>query len=71
MTDALSISLLSCIILSVWLRQTSGMVLFVVHVVSVRIRMITLPQKSFTSTYYGSISCPIIIVEPNMDKEGL
>jgi hypothetical protein len=55
-TDALTSSLMAvCILLSVWLRQTSGIVLCLVHVVSVKIRRITLPQKSFTATYFGSV----------------
>ena len=51
MTDDVPSSLMACIIFSMWLRQTSGrMVLCLVHVVTVRIRRITLPQEPFTST---------------------
>jgi hypothetical protein len=68
---ALEISLKACILFSIWLRQTSGMVLCVVHAVFVRMRRITLPQRPFTSTCFGSVSCPAIIVGPSMKKEGL
>jgi hypothetical protein len=68
MTDALTISLMACIILSVWLRQTSEMVLCLVHIVSVRLRRITLPQISFTATCFGPVSCPAIIVGPSTEK---
>jgi hypothetical protein len=71
MMDALTSSLMACILLSVWLRQTSKMVLCLVHVVSVRIRRITLPQISFTTTCFGPVSCPAIIVGPSIKKEGL
>ena len=72
MTDAVPSSLLACIIFSTWLRQTGGRtVSFVVHVVSVRIRRITLPQKPFTSTCLRTVSCPAIIVGPSTEKEGL
>jgi hypothetical protein len=53
-----------------WLRQTSGMVLCVVHVVFVEMRRITLPQRPFTSTYSGLASCLAIIVGPSMGREG-
>jgi hypothetical protein len=62
---------MACNILSVWLKQTSGTVLFVVHVLSARIIRITLPQKSFTPTCFGLVSCPAIFVGPSMEKEGL
>ena len=71
-TDAVPTLLMACIIFSVWLRKTSRrMVLFLVHVVSARIRMITLPQKPFTSTCCSPVSCPVIIVGPSTEKEGL
>jgi hypothetical protein len=54
-----------------WLRKTHGMVLCVVHAVSVRMRRITLPQESFTPTYFGPVSSLAIIVGPSMEKEGL
>jgi hypothetical protein len=44
------------------------MVLLSVHVVSVRIRRITLPQGPFTSTYFNTVSCPTIIVGPSTEK---
>jgi hypothetical protein len=46
-------------------------VLCLVHVVSVRIRRITLPQISFIATFLGPVSCPTIIVGPSTEKEGL
>ena len=47
MTDAIPTSLVACIIFSTCLGQTSGqMVLFVVHVVPVRTRWITLTSKT-------------------------
>jgi hypothetical protein len=69
--DALEISLKACILFSMWLRQTSGTVLCVVHAVFVGMSKITLPQRPFTSTYSGSVSCPAIIIGPSMEKEGL
>jgi hypothetical protein len=69
--DALEISLKACILFSMWLRQTSGMVLCVVHAVFVKMKRITLPQRPFTSTYSDSVSCPAIIVGPSMGREGL
>jgi hypothetical protein len=42
-TDSLASLLRACRVSSVWLMQTSGMVLLSVHVVSVRIKRITLP----------------------------
>jgi hypothetical protein len=51
--------------------KTNGMVLCVVHVLSVRIRMITLPRTPFTPTSFGPVSCLAIIVGPNTEKERL
>jgi hypothetical protein len=70
-TDALSSSLKVFIILAMWLVQTFGMVICVVHVLTVRIRRNTLPGKSFTPTCFGKVSCLAIIVGPSMEKEGL
>jgi hypothetical protein len=47
------------------------MVSFIVHVVPVGIRRITLPQRPFTSTCLRMVSCPAIIVGPSTEKEGL
>jgi hypothetical protein len=69
--DALEILLKAYILFSMWLRQTSRMVLYVVHAVFVGMRRITLPQRPFTSTCSGSVSCPTIIVGPRIEKEGL
>jgi hypothetical protein len=44
------------------------MVLCVIHAVFVGMRRIMLPQRSFTSTYSGLVSCPAIIVGPSMKK---
>jgi hypothetical protein len=46
-------------------------VLFSIHVMSVRIRRITLPQEPFTSTCFSTVLCQAIIVGPSMKKEGL
>jgi hypothetical protein len=47
------------------------MVLYLVHVVSGRIRGMTLPQVSFTATCFGLVLCPAIIIELSMKKKGL
>jgi hypothetical protein len=47
------------------------MVLLSVHVVSVRIKRITLPQELFTSTCFSTVSCPATIVGLSTEKEGL
>jgi hypothetical protein len=47
------------------------MVLMSVHVVCIRIRRITLPQKPFTSTCFSMVSCPSTIVGLSTEKEGL
>jgi hypothetical protein len=60
---------MACIILSLWLRQTNEMVLYLVLVVSVRIRRITPTQISFAATCFGPVSCPAIIVGPSMEKK--
>ena len=70
MTDALPSSLMASIVFCVRLRQTSGMVLCVVHVVSVRMIGITLAQKSFTSTCLSPVSCPAITVGQSTEKGG-
>src|SRR3990170_3504733 len=70
-TDAPPNTLRACIIFSMWLRQTVRMVLCIVHVLSVGIRRITLPQKPFTSTYLRRVSCHTIMFGPSMEKEGL
>ena len=46
-------------------------VLLSVHVLSVRIRRVTLPQEMFTCICFGTVSCQAIIVGPSMEKEGL
>jgi hypothetical protein len=46
-------------------------VLYSVRVVTVRIRRITQTQKSFTSTCFGMVSCPAIIVGPSTERGGL
>ena len=46
-------------------------VLLSVHVLTVRIRRVTLPQEKFTCTCFGTVSCQAIIVGPSMEKEGL
>ena len=66
--EVLASSLMACMISSVWLMRTSGMILYSVHVVSVRIRRITLTKKSFTATCFGPVSCPAIIVEPSTER---
>jgi len=62
---------MACIVFSMWLRQTSRMVLFFVHVINARIRGITLPQEPYTPTCCEKASCPIIFVGPSTEKEGL
>jgi hypothetical protein len=69
--DALPSTLKAFIILAMCLGQTFIMVLYVVHVLTVRTRRNTLPGKSFTPTCFGKVSCPAIIVRPSMEKEGL
>jgi hypothetical protein len=64
-------SLMACILLLVWLRQTSRIVLYLVHVMFARIRRITLPQISFTATCLGPVSCPAIITGPSTEKDGV
>ena len=54
-----------------WLRQTSEIILCVVHVVNVGTRRITLTKKPFTATCFGTVSCPAIMVGPSTEKEGL
>jgi hypothetical protein len=70
-TNTLASSLKACILFSMRMRQTSEMVLCVVHAVFVGMRRITLPQGSFTPTCFGLVSCPAIIVGPSTEKEGL
>ena len=69
--DALPNSLKACVLLSKWPRQTREMVLCVVLAVTVGTRMITLALAPFTSTCFGTVSCPVIIVGPSTEKEGL
>jgi hypothetical protein len=54
-----------------WLGQTFRMVLYVVHVLTVRTRRNTLPGKSFTPTCFGKVSWLAIIVGPSTEKEGI
>jgi hypothetical protein len=70
-TDALPSSLKVFVILVMWRGQTFRMVLCVVHVLTVRIRRNTLPEKSFTPTCFRKVSCLDIIVGPSTEKEGL
>jgi hypothetical protein len=69
--DALPSTLKAFIILAKWLGQTFRMVLYVVHVLTVRTRRNTLPRKSFTPTCFRKVSCIAIIVGPSMEKQGL
>jgi hypothetical protein len=62
---------MACIALCDWLRLTSGMVLFFVHVVSARILRATLTQKIFTSIFLSMVSCPAITAGPSTEKEEL
>jgi hypothetical protein len=70
-TDALTSLLMACILLSVSPRQTSGMVLCLVLMVSFRIRRITLTQISFAATCFGPVLCPAIIIGPSTGERGI
>jgi hypothetical protein len=69
--DAFPISLKVFVILAMWLEQIFGMVLCVVHMLTVGTRRNTLPGKSFTPTCFGKVSCLAIIIGPSKEKEGL
>jgi hypothetical protein len=70
-TDALPSLLKAFVILAMWLEQTFRMVLCVVHVLIVRTRRNTLPEKSFTLTCFGKVTCLAIIVGPSTEKDGV
>ena len=53
---------------SKWLRQTSRMVLCVVHALNVGIRCLTLTGKSCTSTCFTGVSCHTIMFGRGTEK---
>ncbi len=72
MTDALPLSEKACVLFELWPRRTSGgMVLCVVHVLTVGMKRLTLLQESFRATCFDLVLCPAIMFGPNTEKEGL
>src|SRR3954463_12880398 len=71
-TDALLLSEKACVLFELWPRRTSGgMVSCVVHVLTVGMRRLTLPQESFRATCFGLVLCTTIMFGQNTKKEGL